>query len=413
MGPHKHTPKCPAEEQGIPDLYWKVVSSLTAIVKLTPGLGNQLFEYAVGRSVALHHGTTLKLDRTHLLEDQYQLSHFSIQEHFATPSEITALTGEGKRGVNKLIFDFRQRNRPYFRRSHFVEPNYFDRAFGRHAIEHRLTYDSNILRTPKDVYLEGYFPTEKYFKPISDLIRREFKLRNRLGTRNQDIAKSIQQTESVSVHVRRSDYLYPINSFTLGNLTMAYYEKCVQMVDDRLKSPHFFIFSDDPEWVTRNFDLGHPTTIVSNKESRNYEDLALISSCKHNIVSNSTFSWWGAWLNQNPAKLVLAPDPWYASSIIKSSDIVPDDWIRVRGDLYEPAMGLRRYEEDATLEVLMYVYLCRPDLQKAFPEAGSGDFHRLIDWAARVAADETCKDSDQPILRQYNHQLEHLLRIHR
>jgi hypothetical protein len=386
---------------------------MTAIVKLTPGLGNQLFEYAAGRSVALHNGTTLKLDRTFLREGQYQLSPFSTQERFATPREIAALTREGKRGMNRLIFDFHQRNRPYYRRSHFVEPNYFDRAFGRRTIEHRLTYDSNIFRTPKDVYLEGYFPTEKYFKPISDLIRREFKLRNGFGIRNQDIAEKIVKTESVSVHVRRGDYLYPINSFTLGNLKMTYYEKCVHIVADRLKSPHFFLFSDDPEWVAKNFDLGHPTTLGSMKESRNYEDLALISICKHNIVSNSTFSWWGAWLNQNPAKLVLAPDPWYASSIIKSSDVVPDDWVRVRGDLYEPVMGMRRYEKDQTLEILMYVYFCRPDLQKAFPEASSGDFHRLIDWGARVAADGTCEDSDQPILRQYNHQLEHLHRKYR
>lgn len=285
------------------------------------GLGNQLFQYAAARRLSLFHQSELKLDLSYFDSSQarqYALGPFNIVESFATDEETAKLTGKRLAGVSGLIVRRMQKLKPYYRRRIFAEP-------------HVKPYDPNILRTPKDVYLYGYWQSEKYFVDVDDLIRKDFSFRDPLDCLNKAAADIAMKTDSVSLHVRRGDY---VSSSEVGRVfgmcDRDYYRNCVRLLAERVSNPHFFIFSDEPKWVSQNLDLKYPSTIVShNIRMRDHEDLRLMSLCKHNIVANSTFSWWGAWLNANPNKIVLTPRQWFRDTTLDARDLVPASWTRV------------------------------------------------------------------------------------
>jgi hypothetical protein len=291
------------------------------IVRLIGGLGNQLFQYAAARRLSILHQTTLKLDIT-LLEyyklRRYSLTPFHIQEVFATPKEIAKVKGTSKKGLAKIAFRLSQKLKPYYRRSIFSEFH-----FG--------TFDPNIMKTPKDVYLDGYWQSEKYFVDIQDVIRREFTIKVEQDRQSREIAEQIAGTQSVSIHVRRGDYVSnPETRRVHGVCNLDYYKQCISLIAEKITYPHLFVFSDDPGWVTDNLRFDYPTTFVThNDAAKNYEDLRLMSMCKHHIIANSSFSWWGAWLNANPNKIVLAPRRWFNDPGIDTRDLLPDGWIKV------------------------------------------------------------------------------------
>jgi hypothetical protein len=287
---------------------------MTIIVRLKGGLGNQMFQYAAGRRLSELHATNLKLDISILPKyaRSYELGHLSIHEDFATTQEVAALTGGNEKWLGDLGNRLRQMTVPYYQRSYFSEP-------------HLTPYDPNILRTPREVCLEGFWESEKYFLEISNIIRQEFKIKDPPDSKNKQLAERIVKTESVSIHVRRGDYLQLQDIF--GNPTLNYYAKCISIIQEEIQNPNFFVFSDDPQWTSSNLRLDHPTTIVSQNDSKNYEDLRLMSLCKHNIIANSSFSWWAAWLNSNERKLVLAPTPWFTQR--DSRDVIPSGWIKI------------------------------------------------------------------------------------
>jgi hypothetical protein len=285
------------------------------------GLGNQLFQYAAARRLSLFHQTELKLDVSSFESSgtrQYALAPFNVVESFATDYEVNMLTGKRLAGVSRLIFRGMQKLKPYYRRRIFAEP-------------HVRPYDASILKTPKDVYLYGYWQSGKYFAGVEEVIKKEFTLKHRIHESNMKLAKQISETESVSVHVRRGDYVSdPGTKSVLGTSDFEYYRASMQMMTERVSNPHFFVFSDDPKWVCGTLDTSGPTTIVShNVGVRDYEDLYLMSNCKHNILANSTFSWWGAWLNPNPNKIVCAPSQWFRTTDLDARDLVPEEWIKI------------------------------------------------------------------------------------
>jgi hypothetical protein len=192
-------------------------------------------------------------------------------------------------------------------------------------------YDCRILNTPKNVYLDGYWQSEKYFREIKDVIRSEFQVKYPQDTKSQEIGKVISSTQSVSVHVRRGNYASNprVNSHH-GTCAVEYYQECAKTIEGKLSSPHYFVFSDDIAWAKVNLDFHYPTTFVDhNDPSHDYEDLRLMSMCRHHIIANSTFSWWAAWLNANPDKIVLAPRQWLNDPAIDTRDLLPSNWIRV------------------------------------------------------------------------------------
>jgi len=289
-------------------------------VRLKGGLGNQMFQYAAGRAVAHRKQVPLKLDVSWFGRQglrSYALKHFNIVESFATPEEVARLTRRGRRDLWSRVYRRLQRCLPYYRRAEFSP---------RHN-----RYDPNILRVRDQVCLFGYWQSEKYFQDIESIIRKEFTFRNPPDQANQRMGEMIDATTSVSVHVRRGDYVTRRGGRGPHVvLPIEYYRRAVARLVEEISDPHFFVFSDDIEWVRDNFKVEHPVTIVDhNGAEKDYEDLRLMSRCKHHIIANSTFSWWGAWLCANPGKIVIAPQKWFKDPTRDTRDLIPPSWHRI------------------------------------------------------------------------------------
>jgi hypothetical protein len=289
------------------------------IVKLMGGLGNQMFQYAAGRRLALNHNTILKLDLSFLLNRtprenftyrSYELGIFNIQAELASPSEINRFVPTGKNMLNYL--------KRKLKLNKLVKESHFH-------------FDEGGLSSPDNSYLDGYWQSEKYFKEIEDIIRSDFTLKAKATNLNQELAKEIGSYNSVSLHIRRGDYVSnPETNNFHGSCSLGYYEKAIKKIADCIVEPHLFIFSDDPDWAKDNLIFEYPIKFVAhNGSEKSYEDLRLMSLCKHNIIANSSFSWWGAWLNRNPEKIVIAPEKWFNDSSINTDDLIPDSWLRI------------------------------------------------------------------------------------
>lgn len=293
------------------------------IVKLYGGLGNQLFQYALGRKIAAKNSASLKLDVLTGFENDfyrrnYSLAYFNIQECFASLEEVAALTRPrmSERVRAKLL---RRPPRPpqtYIREKHFH-------------------FDPDVLNLPDGIYLEGYWQSEKYFIDIQEIIRKEFTVKTELTDMNLKIAKDIIKTNSICIHVRRlhgisGDKVNVHAVKTHGSSSLDYYYSAIKYFSDKYSELHFFVFADDPEWAKDNIKPDAPTTYVThNTSDKDYEDLRLMSNCKHFVIANSTFSWWGAWLNPRKDKIVLAPNQWFGKerqSSRKMDDLLPANW---------------------------------------------------------------------------------------
>ncbi len=292
------------------------------IVRLIGGLGNQLFQYAIARHIAEIHGTVLKLDisgfETYKLH-KYSLWPFNIQENFASPEEVAALTIR-KQGIPERVL------RRALRCSSELAPTYIR--------EKHFHFDPEILNLPDGIYLEGYWQSEMYFKHIESIIRQEFTVKTPQEDTDKRVAEQITSCQSVSLHIRRQDYVSNIETKQAhGICGVDYFLHCVGNLIRVANNPHFFVFSDEPEWARDNLELFYETTFVHhNGADKNYEDLRLMSQCNHHIISNSTFSWWGAWLNQHSEKVVLAPRQWFGKERQASrnmNDLLPDSWVKL------------------------------------------------------------------------------------
>ena len=291
------------------------------VVRLIGGLGNQFFQYAVGRHLAEIRSAILKMDisgfETYRLH-RYSLWPFNIQENFASLEEVTALTVRKQVIAGRVI-------RQILRRPPKPAPT--------HIQEKHFHFDPEILSLADGVYLEGYWQSERYFKDIDigEIIRKEFTVKLPLAGKNLELAKQIQSTESVSLHIRRKDYISNKKTARVhGTRGLNYYHKSINKVAQMINNPHFFVFSDDPRWAIANLKIDYPITYVThNDASTNYEDLRLMSQCKHHIIANSSFSWWGAWLCTTPGKVVIAPKKWFNEPGRDTSDLIPKGWDRI------------------------------------------------------------------------------------
>lgn len=285
------------------------------IVKLKGGLGNQMFQYALGRRISLINKVALKLDIEWFenvgndTSREYELKHLKIYEQFASKEEIKRLYKE-----TGLIRNFR-RLIPFNRRSYINERT--------------SSFDPAIINLRDNVYLDGVWANEKYFLDIKELIREEFELRNQSNEVNLKMTEQIGSVNSVAVHIRRGDYVSnPIANRYHGLCSIEYYLHAVSEIAKKLKDPHFFLFSDDPQWVKDNLRIAYPIVYVDhNGPEQGHEDLKLMKICKHNIIANSSFSWWGAWLNSNLDKIIYAPSRWSNNRPGNNNDCVPQAWI--------------------------------------------------------------------------------------
>lgn len=289
------------------------------ITKIIGGLGNQMFQYALGRRLAYKNDVELKLDISafddwyHL--HSYGLNNFNIEEKIATKEEIVRLSRFGK--IKNIFSDVLDIFNPYYQREYVREKDY--------------TFDQNILKITDNAYLDGYWGSEKYFLEIESIIRKDFTLKRESDLVNLTIADKILETDSVSIHFRRGDYISdPKTNAIHGTCSLDYYIRAIEDICKYVPDPHFFIFSNDPAWVKENFSIPYPMNLITaNGPEKNYEDLHLMSLCKHHIIANSTFSWWGAWLCANKDKRVYTPKRWYNVDYINQKDTFPESWVKI------------------------------------------------------------------------------------
>lgn len=180
------------------------------------------------------------------------------------------------------------------------------------------------------LYFKGFYQSERFFKDVEGEVRQAFAFDlNKANAESQALARQIQENpHAVSLHVRRGDYMAPKFYKRYGTVcSQAYFQRAVEMMLAQVPQAHFYIFSDDVEWVKQNLRLPRATVVSCNRGADSWQDMMLMSLCRHNIICNSTFSWWGAWLNANPEKRVIAPSRWLAD--VDMPYIIPETWIKV------------------------------------------------------------------------------------
>jgi len=285
------------------------------------GLGNQMFQYAAGRALSLASQQPLLLDTSDFAD--YKLHQgFELQRIFDCPiviaskEDMQSVLGcwQANVGIRRRLAS--PRWSALRRRSFVVEPHF--------------QYWEGIQHIPQSAYLVGYWQSERYFQDISDIIRADFTFKLPFNTENIELAEQISQVNAVSLHIRRGDYVQnPITNAVHGLCSLDYYQAAIQALAKSVEQPHFFVFSDDIEWVKANLVLAFPCQYINhNQGTESYNDMRLMSLCQHHIIANSSFSWWGAWLNPSPNKIVIAPKRWFADDK-NVSDLLPETWIKL------------------------------------------------------------------------------------
>ena len=268
------------------------------IIRLMGGLGNQMFQYAFGLAMGgnVRYDTSW-FDKTHqnpnVAQREYELDFWNINPQLTNKTKIWGI----------------------IKRKRIIENPY-------------NIYNPELLKIKNGV-VEGYFQVAAYYEPIRERLLHDFVPRQRLNTKNREVLDLMHRTNSISLHVRRGDYVKLQNIY--GVCDLDYYKHAIAVIANNTSNPYFFMFSDDIEWTTNNLAVDFPHMVVDiNHGHDSAWDMWLMANCKHNIIANSSFSWWGAWLNQNPGKIVISPAQWFANGT--PTDIIPDDWARIQNE---------------------------------------------------------------------------------
>lgn len=269
------------------------------------GLGNQMFQYAFFLS-EFKKNKQIRIDIT-LTKEQNQHNGFELEKVFNIKGQS-----------NKLSFILFKITRKFPEIVH-------------NLLRIELITDENISQytNTQRCFYYGYWQNEHYFKSIEEDIRSTFKFNtSKISRETSNLLEKIKESNSISLHIRRGDYLSKENNRIYGNIcTPQYYKKAIEKIKEKVKDPIFIVFSNDPYWVKSNFQLENAVYVNFNNGNNSWQDMFLMSQCQHNIIANSSFSWWGAWLNKNPHKLVITP---YKFTNNKNSEnIIPDTWIKI------------------------------------------------------------------------------------
>lgn len=290
------------------------------VCNLTGGIGNQLFQYAMAKSVALRGKTELFFDIRSFQWDElrtFKLDQLGLDYKIVSNEMVEYLKS------NPLSYYQRLKKQlgviePYYKHSYIKELSF--------------QFDDNFKKfRSKNVYLEGYWQSQKYFESIRLHILTEIQFGLSANISGKYLTKILKERESVSIHVRRGDYAHnPETASYHGLMNFDYYKKAIDLIKTKLNHPYFFVFSDDKAYVKELFGDFNNLVIIEECE-RDIDDLCLMSNCKHQIIANSSFSWWGAWLNQNQNKIVIAPNQWFndVSMQLQTKDLIPSRWIKI------------------------------------------------------------------------------------
>jgi hypothetical protein len=293
------------------------------IVRLRGGLGNQLFQFAAAYALATQKGVELKSDlytyKKHPLR-KYELRHFNVNLPEATREEVHRFTGS-----NFVTRYLNKKSNYFYCPQVFAQPHY-------HFYE-------DFFSLPTPVYLSGYWQSEKYFSDVADQLRKLITPAQQLDQKNGDLIATIRSCDSVAVHIRRTDYVQ--GSF-FQPLDLAYYHRAFEAIEKKISNPRYFIFSDDIAWSKQQLaSLKDATFVDHNKGNDSFKDLLVMSACRNQVIANSTFSWWAAWLNDFNSKAVIAPQLWFRSSYLakrepvypsrfyNTRDLIPSSWTRL------------------------------------------------------------------------------------
>lgn len=276
-------------------------------------MGNQMFQYSAGRALSLRLGVILgiynhnsKTDIVSNLLGQFNIQVENIPQSLLPPS----------RSSNGFLWMLWKLG--------LTKPKVFRQG--------GLGYNPKFEEVTDNTYLRGYWQSEWFFQDCKDVIRSDFEFTSKPTGQNLVIHQEIQETESsISLHVRRGDYLNQKNKSIFSSCSREYYEQAVGLITEQCQiTPKVYVFSDDPEWVTNHFKLPFGMRVMThNPADKAIEDLRLMTACKHHVIANSCFSWWGAWLGQNPNKLTVALDRWFVDPKYSNPDIYCKGWIRL------------------------------------------------------------------------------------
>lgn len=275
-------------------------------VRLFGGLGNQMFQFAAGHALSQRLGVELAMD-----------DRLAVHRGNGTLTRVFDLDI-----AKDADFPPAQHQRKFaYHLWRFLGSN------PKHYREPSLGFDPIVPKLPDNTYLHGYWQSEKYFFDFQETLRANFTFPQASG-RNLEIANHIAETNSISLHLRRGDYVSN-NAYTV--CAQPYYDAALAALLPQIKKdPQIFVFSDDPDWARENLKLpGTPVIVDHNGAEHDYEDMRLMSLCKHNIIANSSFSWWGAWLNQNVDRQVIAPKVWFGKETMSNPDIWAQGWTKV------------------------------------------------------------------------------------
>lgn len=326
------------------------------IIWVLGGLGNQIFQYALYKKLETL-GNNVKLDitdfKSYYLHNGYELENvFNIKADYSNKEEVKKLKGYKGDFFIKFARKINIASKQIDKRFNInISEKILNRLKEAYSIKFETDYIQNSiikkgnfietrgygfkdevlkLEPNENFYLKGYWQSEKYFKDISNIIKRELKFKDFNDEKNMHIRHKILGTNSISVHIRRGDYL--MNPFISTVCTKKYYLDAIELIKNKVHDPIFYFFSDDIKWVKENLKTNNNSIYIDwNKGEKSWIDMNLMSLCKHNIIANSSFSWWGAWLNDNLNKIVIAPNKWSNNICynVESADILPEEWLKL------------------------------------------------------------------------------------
>lgn len=288
------------------------------IASIKGGLGNQMFQYAMARTVANYLGAELKLDLSHYRRKgtrSYELDRFRICAQ--------RLSIWSARMINML-------SRERIKRLPNILRPLMKLTRTRRVTENIGDLDKALCERSGALYLDGYWQSEKYFARGADVLRREFMLKDEPNASARAWIEEITRHTSISLHCRRGDYAECASTNRVhGVCSLEYYHHAIEYVNRLVRKAKYYIFSDDAQWTARNMHINQEHVFVThNNGVCDVEDYRLMATCRHHIIANSTFSWWAAWMAPYSEKIVIAPRLWYANGQV-SDDLIPEGWVRL------------------------------------------------------------------------------------
>ena len=292
------------------------------IVQISGGLGNQLFQYAFGRALSLKYNKSLAFNIDSFKWDKlrkFELDSFLLNLKIVDCNIIDKTVKRKILISDKIMYFFLNKKIPYYKSSIIKEQSFL--------------FDKNHIKfRTENVYYKGYWQSENYFIEFKDIIISELRNFNLLNQKSQTVLNKLKLIKNtVSIHFRRGDYISnnETNAYH-GTCSLDYYFEAIKRIQNQIENPYFFIFSDDKMYIKEIFKNHTNYSIIENIPT-DYEELVIMSACDHHIIANSSFSWWGAWLNPSKNKIVIAPKKWFSNETmqLQTENLIPKSWIKI------------------------------------------------------------------------------------